>query len=315
MKYDIIIIGSGPGGYVAAIRASQLGFKTAIVEKENLGGICLNWGCIPTKALLKSAQVYEYLKHVDEYGLKAEAIDKDFEAVIKRSRGVADGMSKGVQFLMKKNKIGQRTLITTLTIKMSEDLTNYLRELGFKVAYLHSKIKSLERLEIIRELRMGTYDILVGINLLREGLDIPEVGLITILDADKQGFLRSNRSLIQTIGRAARNKDGVVLLYADKMTDAMTKAIGETQRRREIQMEYNLEHGIEPTTIMKSIPERVSIKMEVSDETKTIAELTKPEKQKVITQLEKDMRNAAKQLDFEKAAELRDIIIEMKASL
>lgn len=220
-----------------------------------------------------------------------------------------------VNEIMKKNEIGQRTLITTLTIKMSEDLTNYLKELGFKVAYLHSKVKSLERLEIIRELRMGTYDILVGINLLREGLDIPEVGLITILDADKQGFLRSNRSLIQTIGRAARNKDGIVLLYADKMTDAMTKAIGETQRRREIQMEYNLKHGIEPTTIMKSIPERVSIKMEVSDETKTIAELTKPEKQKVIGQLEKDMRNAAKQLDFEKAAELRDIIIEMKASL
>jgi excinuclease ABC subunit B len=220
-----------------------------------------------------------------------------------------------VNEVMKRIEINQRTLITTLTIKMSEDLTNYLRELGFKVAYLHSEIKSLERLEIIRELRLGTYDVLVGINLLREGLDIPEVGLICILDADKQGFLRSNRSLVQTIGRAARNKDGYVILYADKMTDAMTYAIEETKRRRHIQEAYNIEHNVEPVTIRKNIPERVRVKLEVSEETKTIDELSKKEKERLIQELEKDMRSAAKQLDFEKAAELRDIIIEMKATL
>lgn len=220
-----------------------------------------------------------------------------------------------VNEIMQKIEKDQRTLITTLTIKMSEDLTNYLRELGFKVAYLHSEIKSLERLEIIRELRLGTYDILVGINLLREGLDIPEVGLITILDADKQGFLRSKRSLIQTIGRAARNKEGKVILYADKMTEAMEIAIDETKRRRTIQQTYNETHGIEPVSIKKAIQESVRVKLEVSEETKTIDELTKEEKARVISELEKDMNNAAKALDFEKAAELRDIIIEMKASL
>jgi excinuclease ABC subunit B len=220
-----------------------------------------------------------------------------------------------VKELMDRIKHNQRTLITTLTIKMSEDLTNYLKELGLKVAYLHSEIKSLERIEIIRELRLGTYDVVVGINLLREGLDIPEVSLICILDADKQGFLRSNRSLVQTIGRAARNKDGKVIMYADKMTDSMTYAINETARRREIQDAYNKEHGIEPQTIVKGIRDSISIKMEVTEETKDILDLSKEEKLDAIKKLEKDMRSAAQQLDFERAAELRDIIIELKARM
>ena len=207
----------------------------------------------------------------------------------------------------------QRTLITTLTIKMSEDLTGYLKELGLKVAYLHSEIKSLDRIEIIRELRMGTYDVLVGINLLREGLDMPEVSLICILDADKQGFLRSNRSLVQTIGRAARNSDGRVILYADKMTDSMKYAISETKRRREIQEAYNIEHKITPTTIIKGISESISVKLDVVETEKKPSKLTKPEREKLIQEFEKQMRTAARKLDFERAAELRDVIIELKA--
>jgi len=214
--------------------------------------------------------------------------------------------------IMKRIEKNQRTLITTLTIKMSEDLTNYLKELGLKVAYLHSEIKSLERIEILRELRLGTYDVLVGINLLREGLDLPEVSLICILDADKQGFLRSNRSLVQTIGRAARNSDGLVIMYADKMTDAMNYAISETARRRETQKAYNEKYGITPTTIIKSIRDSISIKLELSEEAKPIHDLSKEEKLDAIKQLEKDMRSAAMKLDFERAAELRDIIIELK---
>jgi excinuclease ABC subunit B len=209
----------------------------------------------------------------------------------------------------------QRTLITTLTIKMSEDLTTYLKELGFKVAYLHSEIKALERIDIIRELRMGTYDVVVGINLLREGLDIPEVGLICILDADQQGFLRSDRSLVQTIGRAARNKDGTVLMYADKMTDSMRYAIEETARRRAIQEAYNTEHGIEPKTIIKEIREPIRIKLEIAEEAKDIYDMSKDEKKDAIAQLEKEMRSAASKLDFERAAELRDIILELKSTL
>jgi excinuclease ABC subunit B len=217
--------------------------------------------------------------------------------------------------LMKRIEKNQRTLITTLTIKMSEDLTTYLKELGLKVAYLHSEIKSLERIEIIRELRLGTYDVVVGINLLREGLDIPEVALICILDADKQGFLRSNRSLVQTIGRAARNKDGTVIMYADKMTDSMTYAIEETNRRRSMQEAYNIKHGIEPKTIVKQIRESISVKLEIAEEAKEIFDMSKTEKQDAIAKLEKDMRSAAQKLDFERAAELRDIILELKSSL
>lgn len=229
---------------------------------------------------------------------------------VRGKKGQIDDIVAGILERIEKN---QRTLITTLTIKMSEDLTTYLKELGIKVAYLHSEIKSLERIEIIRELRLGTHDVLVGINLLREGLDIPEVGLICILDADKQGFLRSHRSLVQTIGRAARNSEGKVILYADKMTDAMTYAIEETSRRRGIQEAYNIEHDITPTTIIKNISDSISVKLEVNDKAKKPSKLTKKEREKVILDLEKQMRSAAKKLDFERAADLRDIIIELKS--
>jgi excinuclease ABC subunit B len=233
---------------------------------------------------------------------------------VRPKEGQIDNIVKEILERIEQN---ERTLITTLTIKMSEDLTAYLKELGIKVAYLHSEIKSLERIEIIRELRLGTYDVVVGINLLREGLDIPEVGLITILDADKQGFLRSARSLIQTIGRAARNQNGKVIMYADKVTDAMQKAMDETSRRREIQLNYNIEHNVTPTTIKKAIRESISVKLDVLDDekSKSLSELTKKEKEQALIDLEKEMRSAAGKLDFERAAELRDIILEIKASL
>ena len=230
-------------------------------------------------------------------------------------RGKKGQIDDIVAEILERNKVNQRTLITTLTIKMSEDLTNYLKELGIKVTYLHSKIKTLERIEIIRELRLGTYDVIVGINLLREGLDIPEVSLICMLDADKQGFLRSNRSLVQTIGRAARNSDGKVIMYADKMTDSMKFAISETARRREIQEEYNTLNNITPTTIQKGIRESISVKLDLTEDVKNISDLTKKQKLKFITDLEKEMRKAAKQLDFEKAAETRDFILELRATL
>ena len=231
---------------------------------------------------------------------------------VRQKQGQIDDLVAEILERIKKN---QRTLITTLTIKMSEDLTTYLKEIGIKVTYLHSEIKALERIEVIRDLRLGTYDVIVGINLLREGLDIPEVSLICILDADKQGFLRSNRSLVQTIGRAARNSDGKVIMYADKMTDAMEYAISETARRREIQAEYNVLHNVTPTTIKKGIRESISVKLDISEDTKKISDLSKKDKLRIIADLEKEMRSAAKSLDFEKAAETRDIILELKAML
>ncbi|MGE7941704.1 excinuclease ABC subunit UvrB [Lysinibacillus xylanilyticus] len=213
----------------------------------------------------------------------------------------------------------ERVLITTLTKKMSEDLTAYLKEMGLKVEYLHSEIKTLERIEIIRELRKGTYDVLIGINLLREGLDIPEVSLVAILDADKEGFLRSERSLIQTIGRAARNANGHVIMYADNMTDSMKKAIEETKRRRTLQMAYNEEHGITPKTIVKKIPEVIRATQVAEGEASYVTKatkgkkLTKAEKEQLLASLEVEMKEAAKALDFERAAELRDTIFELKA--
>ena len=216
-------------------------------------------------------------------------------------------------------KKGERTLITTLTIKMSEELTRYLKEVGIKVAYLHSEIKALERLEIIRKLRMGVYDCIVGINLLREGLDIPEVSLVMILDADKEGFLRSERSLIQTIGRAARNANGKVIMYADKMTDSMANAIKETYRRREIQEEYNKANGIVPQTIIKDIGEALIITQE-EKQTDTIMDsdlnkMTLIEKRQLVKTLEEQMRQASRSLNFEEAMMLRDAIIEIKATM
>lgn len=217
--------------------------------------------------------------------------------------------------ITKQKEKNQRTLITTLTIKMSEDLTSYLKELGIKVAYLHSEIKSLERIEIIRELRLGVYDVLVGINLLREGLDLPEVSFIAILDADKEGFLRSSRSLIQTIGRAARNSEGKVALYADHITNSMAIAIDETNRRREKQQAHNEKYNITPTTIKKSVRESIRIKLEAeAEDNKKLTDMNKEERLAFIEDLERDMRKAARDLDFEKAAELRDIILEIKSS-
>ncbi len=212
----------------------------------------------------------------------------------------------------------ERVLVTTLTKKMSEDLTAYLKEMGLKVEYLHSEIKTLERIEIIRELRKGTYDVLIGINLLREGLDIPEVSLVAILDADKEGFLRSERSLIQTIGRAARNANGHVIMYADHITDSMRKAIDETQRRRALQMAYNEEHGITPQTIIKKIPDVIRATQVAEEEESYVTKatkgkkLTKAEREQLLASLEVEMKEAAKALDFERAAELRDTIFELK---
>ena len=210
----------------------------------------------------------------------------------------------------------ERVFITTLTKKMSEDLTDYFKDIGIKVKYLHSDIKTLERTEIIRDLRLGEFDVLIGINLLREGIDVPEVSLVAILDADKEGFLRSERSLVQTIGRAARNSSGKVIMYADKMTDSMEKAIAETARRRGIQEAYNEKHGITPTTIIKDIRKLITISKVAEVEegylTKSYKDLTKQEKELLIVKLEQEMREAAKVLDFETAATLRDTILELK---
>lgn len=234
---------------------------------------------------------------------------------VRPSLGQVDDIYAEIVKTAKKN---ERVLVTTLTIKMSEDLTDYLKKMGLKVAYLHSEIKALERLEILRSLREGKYDVLVGINLLREGLDLPEVSLVCILDADKQGFLRSERSLIQTIGRAARNANGRVILYADSMSDSMKVAIDETMRRRTIQNEYNLKHGITPKTIIKEIPKSLSIKnMDGIEDYKSKEyhkNMTKEEKMYLIAELEEEMRAYAKDLNFEAAAQIRDAILEIKAS-
>ncbi|MCK1994427.1 excinuclease ABC subunit UvrB [Peribacillus muralis] len=231
--------------------------------------------------------------------------------------GQIDDMIGEIQDRVKKN---ERVLITTLTKKMSEDLTDYLKEIGIKVQYLHSEVKTLERIEIIRELRMGKYDVLVGINLLREGLDIPEVSLVTILDADKEGFLRSERSLIQTMGRAARNANGHVIMYADRITNSMELAISETKRRREIQEKYNEKHGIRPQTIQKDIRDSIRAthvaeegEAYQEDAAPSFAKLPKKERLKVMESMEKEMKEAAKALDFERAAELRDLLLELKA--
>lgn len=211
---------------------------------------------------------------------------------------------------------GERVFVTTLTKKMAEDLTDYFKDLGIRVKYLHSDIKALERTHIIRDLRLGKFDVLVGINLLREGIDVPEVSLVAILDADKEGFLRNERSLIQTIGRAARNANGEVIMYADKMTDSMKKAIAETQRRRQLQEEYNKAHGITPKTIQKEIRDDIAITKPVNEkeeeEVIDYSNLSTAEKQKLIVQFEKEMNEAAKALDFERAATLRDLVIDLK---
>ena len=226
---------------------------------------------------------------------------------VKPSEGQIDDIINEIRKRMAKN---ERVLITTLTIRMSEELTNYLKEMNIKVAYLHNEVKTLERLKIIHDLRAGIYDVVVGINLHKEGIDIPEVSLICILDADKQGFLRSTRSLIQTIGRCARNANGHVIMYADTYSDAMQEAITETERRRKIQEQYNIEHHIVPKTIIKEIKDVVSNEIKEKVKKKTIS---KKEKEKICHDLEIEMQNAAKNLDFERAMELRDILFEMKS--
>ena len=227
---------------------------------------------------------------------------------VKPSENQIDDLIEQIQERIKKN---ERTLVTTLTIRMSEELTNYLKNADIKVAFLHNEIKTLERMEIVRDLRLGKYDVVVGVNLLREGIDIPEVSLIAILDADKQGFLRSERSLIQTIGRAARNSNGHVIMYADEISDAMYKSIKETERRRTIQEEYNKEHNITPTTIKKEIQDLIKNNDDVKNEDISKA-YNKKDKKKIMEKIEKEMMEAAKELDFERATELRDILFEMK---
>ncbi|EAG7139636.1 excinuclease ABC subunit UvrB [Listeria monocytogenes] len=233
---------------------------------------------------------------------------------IRPIQGQIDDLMDEINDRVEKN---ERVLITTLTKKMSEDLTNYLKEAGVKVQYLHSEVKTLERIEIIRDLRLGVYDVIVGINLLREGIDLPEVSLVAILDADKEGFLRSERSLIQTMGRAARNENGRVIMYADKMTDSMRNSIGETERRRKIQIEYNEKHGITPKTIKKEIRGIIAATF-AADEREAVkqhdlSKMSKKERDVFIEGMEHEMKEAAKALDFERAAELRDALLEIKA--
>ncbi|HIR74311.1 TPA: excinuclease ABC subunit UvrB [Candidatus Ventrenecus avicola] len=244
-------------------------------------------------------------KYVEEIIRPTGLLDPTIE--VKKTEGQIDDIINEIRERKAKN---ERVLITTLTIRMSEELTNYLKEMNIKVAYLHNEIKTLERLKIIHDLRAGIYDVVVGINLLREGIDIPEVSLICILDADKQGFLRSTRSLVQTIGRCARNAHGHVIMYADTYSDAMNEAITETKRRRTIQEAYNKEHGITPKTIQKEITEVVTNEIKEKASKKTIS---KKEKTDIVRNLEKEMQEAAKNLDFERAMELRDIIFEMKS--
>ena len=231
---------------------------------------------------------------------------------VRPSKGQIDDLIGEIKDRIAKN---ERTLITTLTIRMAEELTNYLKDIDIKVAYLHSEVKTLERMRIIRDLRLGKYDCIVGINLLREGIDIPEVSLIAIIDADKEGFLRSERSLIQTIGRCARNANGHCIMYADKITDSMDKAIKETMRRRSIQEKYNAEHGIIPQTINKEIRDLISNVDESKQNTDKPKKKDKKELLKMIDEVEESMRQAAKELDFERAMQLRDALFELKSEL
>lgn len=245
-------------------------------------------------------------KYVEQIIRPTGLLDPTIE--VRKTEGQIDDL---IEEIYKRIEKKERVLITTLTIRMSEELTNYLKEIGIKVTYLHSEVKALERLKIIHDLRQGKYDVLVGINLLREGLDIPEVSLIAIMDADKQGFLRSERSLIQTVGRCARNEHGHVIMYADTISDSMKYTIDETARRRAIQEKYNKDNNIVPKTIVKDIKEVVSNKVE--DEKVETSKMSKKEKLALMLSIEEQMKEAAKNLDFERATELRDILFEMKS--
>lgn len=241
----------------------------------------------------------------------------DPEITVRPTKGQIDDLLGEIRRTVERD---ERVLVTTLTKKMAEDLTDYFKENGVRVRYLHSDIGTIERMEILRDLRLGTFDVLVGINLLREGLDLPEVSLVTILDADKEGYLRSERSLIQTIGRAARNSEGRVIMYADKMTDSMKKAIGETERRRKIQMEYNRVHNITPETIRKAVRDVIEATKAAEEKAPYVAQtkagkMTKTDIKKMLAKLEKEMKESAKHLEFERAAQLRDAIIELRLQL
>ena len=248
----------------------------------------------------------------------------DPEVEVRPTRGQVDDL---IEEIRRRAEASQRVLVTTLTKKMAEDLTDYLIEMGIRVRYLHSEIDTVQRIEIIRDLRLGEFDVLVGINLLREGLDLPEVSLVAILDADKEGFLRSETSLIQTIGRAARNVDGKVIMYADEVTDSMKRAISETQRRRKIQMEYNREHGIDPQSIRKEVSDillsleeeqlggRKAATPERRRRRRERPELPSEELERLIQTLEEEMHQAARDLRFEYAARLRDEVKELRQEL
>ena len=245
-------------------------------------------------------------KYVEQIIRPTGLLDPTIE--VKESKNQVDDLINEINARILKN---ERVLVTTLTIRMAEELTNYFKNIDIKVAYLHSEVKTLQRMQIIHDLRVGKYDVVVGINLLREGIDIPEVSLIAIMDADKQGFLRSTRSLIQTIGRCARNSHGHVIMYADVISDSMREAIDETKRRRSIQEEYNKKHGIVPKTIIKDIREVISNEEEVVDT--NVKKMSKKEREKTIDELTHEMKLAAKNLDFERAMELRDAIFEMQS--
>jgi len=235
---------------------------------------------------------------------------------IRPSRGQVDNL---IVEIRRRVESGERVLVTTLTKRMAEDLADYLKEIGIKVQYLHSEVETFERVEILRDLRLGYYDVVVGINLLREGLDLPEVSLVAILDADKEGFLRSETSLIQTIGRAARHVNGTVIMYADKVTDSMRRAIDETNRRRRIQVQYNEEHGIVPATVVKAVRALISQEEHALAEPREAyhvgGKMPKDELARLIKELEKDMKQAAQDLEFEKAALLRDQIFDLRQQL
>jgi excinuclease ABC subunit B len=249
----------------------------------------------------RSAQVVEQV--IRPTGL----LDPDVE--VRPVEGQIDNLAGEIHARVERD---ERVLVTTLTKKMAEDLTAYLEGIGIKVRYLHHDVETIERMEIIRDLRLGKFDVLVGINLLREGLDIPEVSLVAILDADKEGFLRSETSLIQTIGRAARNDHGKVIMYADKITESMRKAIGETMRRRGIQAEYNEKHGIVPKTIRKEVRELLEISKDAEVSGEKTKNLSARERAELIAKLERDMKEAARMMEFEYAALLRDRIIELR---
>ncbi len=256
---------------------------------------------------------YEMNKHipvVEQIIRPTFLLDPEIE--IRKTMGQMDDLYFEIKKRAERN---ERVLVTTLTIRMSEELTGYFKKLGLKVAYLHSEIKSLERITILRDLRLGKYDCLIGINLLREGLDLPEVSLVAILDADKQGFLRSERSLVQTIGRAARNVNGYVIMYADTISSAMQYAINETNRRRQMQLSFNEENDVVPMTVTKDIRDQIKMKTDVIEEEPTYRKFNDKDRKKVIEQFEEEMGEAAKRLDFERAAELRDLIFELKADM